>query len=493
MCTNPTYILVEPTPYERIKGVVSPYCIPAPCGKCCECLARRQNSFMYRAYKEAKKYGNMYHLTLSYSETCVPMARSLWKCWHDTGELVKVRDAEAIHKKKTVVGTYSISRFDHRFKHKFVRLKPRVVNYYAWRADSPLRVKVIAAPQRGSIPSLQSKPLEDFGFAKDFNYQYFETRSYDTKDFQSFLKYCKTEFGRRYFNVENLRYLVSPEYGERKTRRPHLHCILINCPEQFAQFLADVWSKGYQKKFKNGNVKTYFGYGRATLQHVNLKCKKYKGDGFKNVACYVSKYTCKGFLDNPCALQGFTAKMRVLTSKGFGDILSESERRHYLALDKFEYDPEDLRGLPQLTIQQIVDTIINRLFFTLPGVVDKNGNSIKFPLPNRILKSVFRFRLCKSGQDFPRYLKEGRYPIDCTTPKNGKSIWSAISYEVKNTLRNRFIQDNEDKLKSFISQFGSEYLSKAVAEFNRFQRAAASAREENKKQYLLKQLKYATI
>ena len=78
--------------------------------------------------------------------------------------------------------------------------------------------------------------------------QYFETRSYDSSDFQHFLKYCKTEFGRKNFPVENLRYMVSPEYGERYTRRPHMHCILINCPHEFAVFLQHAWKNGIIKR-----------------------------------------------------------------------------------------------------------------------------------------------------------------------------------------------------------------------------------------------------
>lgn len=492
MCTRPISISVEPTPYEKFKGVSSSYELQVPCGKCCECLAARQNSFMYRAYKEACKYGNMFHLILTYNEECVPMAKSLWTCDHDTGQLVRKELPQAIHKEPVVIGKYVISRFDKRYKKKMVRLAPKVINYTAWRSVSPLRYKVLAY-QDGRKPTIMHKVLDDYGFAVGFNYEYFETRSYDTRDFQSFLKYCKTEFSRKYFPVENLRYLVSPEYGEKNTRRPHMHCILINCPVEFANFLQNVWSKGYKKKFKNGNEKTYFGYGNAVLKHVNLKDKKHKGNGFKNVACYVSKYTCKGFLDNPAALEGFTAKMRTLTSKHFGDILTEAERRHYLALDQFDYNPEDLRGLPRVTLDKIIDTIISRLHFTISEIVDKDGKSIKFSLPDRILKSIFHFRLFKVGQDLPNYLREGPYLFDYVVPKSGKTLWSAIYYEVKNTLRNRHIQDDTSKLKEYLLQCPSKDFSKACALFESNRVAALAAREENKKQYLLKQLKYATI
>lgn len=492
MCTRPVYITVEPTPYEKIQGFVTPYQIPVPCGKCFECLCRRQNSFMYRAYREAKQYGNMYHLTLSYSEDTVPMAKSLWRVSRNTGELDRHYRPEPIHKMLTPVAEHRIIRYDRRYKHKLVRARDKVFVDYIWCAPSLLRDRVISAPANG-IPSLQSQKLEDYGFSEGFDFQYFETRSYDSLDFQQFLKYCKTEFGRKNFPVENLRYMVSPEYGERNTRRPHMHCLLINCPHEFAIFLQHAWKNGIIKRFKNGSTKRYFGYGRATLQHVNLYSKKYKGDGFKNVACYVSKYTCKGSFDNPAALQGFTAPMRVLTSKGFGDNLSKEEIEHYLALDKFDYNPEDVRGIPQKTLKDIVKTIVSRLYFTLPNVVRKSdGEAIKFALPQRLLKSIFSFRICRNVEEYPRYLGEGQYLYDYTPPKSGKSIWSAISYEVKSFIRNTHIQDSQREFETFVSNFPSKDIHKAVVVFEANRLAALSVREENKKQYLLKQLKYAT-
>lgn len=195
------------------------------------------------------------------------------------------------------------------------------------------------------------------------------------------------------------------EYGPNSTRRPHWHFLLINSDYNFAKFLFHAWKVGFCKVFKNGSTKMYFGYGRkSTLQKVNLYSKRYKGNGFKNVAGYVSKYVAKGCFDSPAVNMRLTVPVRVLTSKHFGAQLSEEERRHFLALDLYHYNPNCLDHVPADLLSKIVDTIIRRLHFYFDESCKTTREERKpFPykLPKVLQAVIFDKRIAKTRSDLP--------------------------------------------------------------------------------------------
>lgn len=492
MCTRPNWIVVKPTVNDRLNGFSQSVKIPVPCGKCCECLAQRQNNFMIRTYREAMKYGNMWHLTLTYDEEHLPVAKSLFYTDKDTGLMVQREAAEPYHKSLQVTKVTEVKRYRKNGKHLPLKSKYPELRE-ALPVKSPLRDEIlsdIGFSRASRVPRCPSFSLAHDGALAE--YTYVESPSYDPKDVQDLIKRCKLWFERDYgISIYNLRYIISPEYGERSTRRPHYHCILINCPENFANFLREVWKRGYFKHFKNGNTNKYFGYGdRVSLQKVWLHHKRYSGNGFKNVASYLSKYTCKGFMDNPAAINGFTCKMRVMTSKNFGSQPTLVELHHWLALDKFKYDPEDVSRLPKKKLQDIVQTIVDRLKFTFPTDVDQQ--QFPYRIPTVIRQRLFGARLCKSRQDLPKWLQR-RIPIGETFPPSGKMVYNGIYYAVQDFIRSRTLQTLQKQFAEFVANSHSENLSQAVASFESYKQSLLKSREEAHKQNLLKYLKHATI
>lgn len=491
MCTRPNWIVVQPTVLDRLHGYSYKTKIPVPCGKCCECLAQRQNNFMIRTYREAMKYGKMYHLTLTYDEAHLPVAKSLFYTDKDTGLMVQKYAGEAYHKSLQVTRVTKVRRFHKRTQRELSPVFP--VYREQLPLNSPCREEILADigySRARFVPRCPSFALAHDGVLAE--YTYVESPSYDPKDVQELIKRCKLWFERDYGRIiYNLRYIISPEYGERCTRRPHYHCILINCPEDFAKFLQETWKNGYFKHFKNGNTNKYFGYGdRVTLQKVWLHHERYSGNGFKNVASYLSKYTCKGFLDNPAALSGFTQKMRVMTSLNFGSQPTLVEINHWLALDKFEYNPEDISNLPKAQLKDIVSTIVDRLKYTFPENVD--AKQFPYRIPSVLRAKLFGARLCRSRQDLPKWLSR-RIPIGETFPPSGKIIYNAIYYAVQDFIRNRTIQTLQKEFADFVANARSKNLPETVAAFEQYKRSLLKDREEAKRQNLLKYLKHATI
>lgn len=116
MCTNPRYISVAPSPVDYLRGNATKHQIPIPCGKCFECLAARQNSFMIRAYREAQKYGSMFHLTLTYDEKHLPVAESVWRTDTETGLMTQVDSPFVEFAKMTVINERHYPRYSKRVR-----------------------------------------------------------------------------------------------------------------------------------------------------------------------------------------------------------------------------------------------------------------------------------------------------------------------------------------------------------------------------------------
>ena len=98
MCTHPITVRLPPNPYEYSQGLRSDKVVQVPCGKCPECLSRRQNDIAVRAYREALKFGNCWFLTLTYAPDHVPFAKTLLSIDKDTSEILIDKCSELCNK-----------------------------------------------------------------------------------------------------------------------------------------------------------------------------------------------------------------------------------------------------------------------------------------------------------------------------------------------------------------------------------------------------------
>ena len=96
MCTNPRSIKLAPSAMDIYRGVSSIREIVIPCGKCAECLAKRQNDLSTRVYYEAKAKGSATFITLTYAPEYEPYSQSLWCSDMNSGECFRLTDAEPV-------------------------------------------------------------------------------------------------------------------------------------------------------------------------------------------------------------------------------------------------------------------------------------------------------------------------------------------------------------------------------------------------------------
>ena len=66
MCVNPLQIRVT----SRTFG--TSHFVDAPCGKCVECLKRRQNDWKLRIVHESQYWSKLYFFTLTYNNDSLP-------------------------------------------------------------------------------------------------------------------------------------------------------------------------------------------------------------------------------------------------------------------------------------------------------------------------------------------------------------------------------------------------------------------------------------
>lgn len=172
-----------------------------PCGKCIECLKKRQNDLALRCMREASKRGSMHFLTLTYDEQHLPLSVRLAKVDKSTGEvfydypsspLLRLED----HSKEASEEYLSFVRG------KLAQLEP----------SSSARVVVT--------------PFFDDA---EYLYQFEVTPSLHRRDVRLWLKSSRVRYLRQFgLPLPEFTYVVVGEYGP-KTCRPHYHLAFLVC------------------------------------------------------------------------------------------------------------------------------------------------------------------------------------------------------------------------------------------------------------------------
>ena len=95
MCKHPRHIMIKnehPTaayPESYIE-------VDVPCGKCVECLKRRQTDYATRLYNECKDGQEMFFVTLTYREDCLPLSITYKDIDLLTGEILNQSKPEVL-------------------------------------------------------------------------------------------------------------------------------------------------------------------------------------------------------------------------------------------------------------------------------------------------------------------------------------------------------------------------------------------------------------
>lgn len=337
MCTSPVVVRLPPNPYEYSQGIRSDKVLTVPCGKCSECLSKRQNDVAIRCYREAQKYGSCHFVTLTYAPHKVPIAQTLLACDMDTGEVCIDRCAELCSAPilSTILDSYHNPNINEVFYH--------------------------------------YEHLCDY---ENISYDVVYTPTLNYRDVQLCIKQFRTYYFRQFSQKLSFSYIAVGEYGHKKSHRPHYHLLFFGLTEFQVRYFMDLWSA---KDPITGLRK----FGRSYLRSVNF-INKDGSDGLAKVASYVGKYSSKGSFNPSSVLNHYTLPCRISSSRGLGLDNLQRLTAHYCAFDVAGvYDIERMNTDYDKT--KLYDIILSRLVYEF--------NGYKFSLPLSLRRKIFSYRL----------------------------------------------------------------------------------------------------
>lgn len=183
MCTNPIQVTRRyPTGKSRVDIV--------PCGKCHECLAKKQNEFAALCIQEAKAAKSMYLFTFTYDNEHLPIMASMLSARGERVGLGFVPPAE-----------------------------------HSDCIDDMKDTRSVVHPVVG---------------ANDVEY----CPSLCREDLRLFIKRFRVAYKRKFGRDIDCRFAAFGEYGD-ATHRPHYHAIFLDLDASQASFMRELYSKQY--------------------------------------------------------------------------------------------------------------------------------------------------------------------------------------------------------------------------------------------------------
>lgn len=436
MCTRPMYITrstVAAAAYRTEFGLQSRKGVCVPCGHCAECLAKRQNDVMIRAYRQAEKSRSAHFITFTYREEDLPIATSLWRADYDTGEMVCMAEP-------TIVERYHVVG---RGKN-----RQQIPN----ERYSILRAGVVNCEQRPRsfmLPAFRDK--EGNSVLPDGDYYVIGVGSLNSRDIRLVIKNWRVKCSRdsRYDSVpEDFAYMLVGEYGQHNTMRPHYHMFTFNLTNDQADLLASMWP-----------------YGDVQVKQVNA-VNQDGSNGYQNVARYIAKYSTKGKYDSKALVSRYVVSNRICASVGFGTSdFSDDSRNWLLARDVVDYDPDSIESVRSLSPDQrelICSTIKRRLTFDIP-ILHRNVRGqleptvVHYSMPVSLQRKIFNIK---------------------RNSQLGYETCSPIRYLYADYVRSLVLETDNREFKEFASNLGTEDLSVACAEYESYKARALADREK---------------
>lgn len=309
-----------------------------PCGKCSECLSRRQSDLSARCAHEAWNKGSMIFVTLTYQDRFLPLSLSIERVDKCTGETDYPYKSVLMDRPKVCKcsikwpPTYGFQEFH------IHTLKSRLLTRNALSV---------------------SELYED----DDFVYRYVVARSVCNDDVRKWLMRCRVQFERKTGLPlpESWSYVRVSEYGN-KRGRPHYHLAFFGLDKSVVDFFVSLWS-----------------YGFTYVQKVNA-VNSDGSSGFNAASKYIGKYMSKGDFEIENVKDGFARKGRLCASKFFGGSLHESLVEYYRCYDVLGcYDIN--YPLPEDKLKILMRTLKERTTLDIAG--------IEYIMPRRYFHQVW--------------------------------------------------------------------------------------------------------
>lgn len=390
MCLRPVHIVLHRgVAIEQLNGsrLSMEREMTVPCGKCVECLKRKQNDFMQVFYTAAQQYGSMVFVTLTYRDSSLPLRCRRVTVLHDSGELMSDTDVnQRAH-------FYSDDLDDI-----YLGEGSRVRTTYF---DSLSEKKY----GRGKTCKICHSVIMDGIDTMNMEVQ----ASLRRRDVRLWIKRFRVNYKRKYGkNLLAFKYVCVGEYGS-KSYRPHYHLCFFGLPVSVINEACIDWNE----RFGFSYVKSV-PVVSATSNHNDIEACSH----------YVAKYMTKGCFDCSSIADGLIEKPRVMISTGIVDYSGFFD--YYRGTDNIipsAYFP------PTWYDENQLDKIIHRRYFCINGKryslgnhfiknifyekekeIDLSGNTRykirRIPLQNAVSSRVFSLAVCRDLEELQKVTSE---------------------------------------------------------------------------------------
>lgn len=347
MCVRPLYLIRKCEHCDFLEDSWKHYKLQkVPCGKCIECVKRRQNDIAVRVATEAQNYNSMHFVTLTYDNEHVPLCCSLF--FHEGDKLYLVQKPQIL---------------------------PESEQVRVWR-------EFMAAVDVSRDGVFCDFPFPKCGFDTE-SYFYRVAFSLNRQDFKNWLKSGRVAYEREFgHKLPDFKIAWCGEYGSR-TSRPHYHALFLGLSSVQVSWLCNRWKFGYTL-WKRCNVKSRDKYA---------------------VARYVSKYMAKeSDFTATIVKDGYAQKPRFALSRYMGYCPNLS-KTYFYAFDVYgEYDPQTLilkdtkRKLDYYQLDTLTDVITARLRCFVPGC------DYSLPLPRSWIYQIYYHKVKCDAKKTQRFV-----------------------------------------------------------------------------------------
>lgn len=359
MCLKPRRLTIR----NVITGSARPQSVP--CGKCMECLRRKQNDYAFIMSQHAMNHTKVDLVTLTYRNSAVPFSGVFEVFNKETGEVV---DKSGIFWLKSEYHDSVVREYysgDGASGHQL-----QVPTNYLDGLDVPTfehHIGVYFGTETDIIYSPKSVYTnQGLGNLPEFaDVRVMVTASLRRSDVKDALKVVRIQFKRKYGYSAKFTYFEVGEYGE-KRHRPHYHIEFFDCPDEFLDMFRSYW---------------YEHYGETDYEPVVAMPGDSLEQAFEKVSKYLSKYLAKGVFEKDFVKQGYVEKPRRISSKGIASDRLPFLRSYCLAFDVFgEYDPDN----PPRMVMQHIDLLASRRYYSF----SRDGVEYKIRIPKILYEKV---------------------------------------------------------------------------------------------------------